>query len=476
MNVLPRRQFIGQCCAAVGATGMISALSALRATAAAASIPSGSQLPGTAADVASDYRALVCIFLNGGNDSSNLIIPYDSSGYAAYASARTALALPQSSLLPIQPKTSDGRAFGLHPSTGELKNLFDGGKLALLANVGTLVEPTSQAQYRAQSVKLPPQLFSHNDQQAQWQSSIPDQPFRTGWGGRMADLVNSLNTNNAVSMSMTLNGVNSFQVGNLISQLSVQPASAASPKGGPVAFARINGGNNPNRYQAQKDLFTSPQTNLFGAAFGTLSSNAIGNSDALASALGATSTLGTTFPNTTLGNQLKSIAYLISAAGTLKLKRQVFFARIGGFDTHADQVDADVSLGAHAGLLQQVSQAMNAFYNATIELGCANQVTTFTASDFGRTFTSNGDGSDHGWGGHHMILGGAVKGGDIYGRMPSPVVNGADDTGLGRWIPSTSVDEYGATLARWFGVSETNLPIAFPNIGRFAKSNLGFLA
>jgi uncharacterized protein (DUF1501 family) len=475
MNVLPRRQFIGQCCAAVGATGMMSALSALRATAAAASIPSGNNLPGTEADVASDYRALVCIFLNGGNDASNLIVPYDASGYAAYASARTALALPQSTLLPILPKTSDGRSFALHPSTGELKNLFEGGKLAILANVGTLVEPTTVAQYKAQSVKLPPQLFSHNDQQAQWQSSIPDQPFKTGWGGRMADLVNSLNTNSAVSMSMTLNGVNSFQVGNLISQLSVQPASASSPKGGPVAFARTTGGNNPNRYQTQKDLFTSPQSNLFSSAFGTLSSNAIGNSDALAAALAATGTIATSFPDTSLGNQLKSIAYLISASGTLKLKRQVFFARIGGWDTHADQVDADVSLGAHAGLLQQVSQAMNAFYNATIELGCANQVTAFTASDFGRTFTSNGDGSDHGWGGHHLVLGGAVKGGDIYGRMPSPVVNGPDDTGLGRWIPTTSVDEYGATLARWFGVSDTNLPVAFPNIGRFAKPNLGFL-
>jgi len=475
MNVLPRRQFIGQCCAAVGATGMISALSSLRATAAAASTPTGPHIPQAASDVSADYRALVCIFLNGGNDSSNLIVPYDPSGYAAYSAARSALALPQAGLLPLAPKTSDGRLFALHPSTVELKNLFVGGKLALMANVGTLAEPTTQAQYRAQSVRLPSQLFSHNDQQAQWQSSLPDQPFKTGWGGRMADLVNSLNTNNSVSMSMTLNGVNSFQVGNLISQLSVQPASAGTPKGGPVAFARTTGGNNAARYQAQKDLFNSPQSNLFGAAFGSLSSNAIGNSDALASALASTGSLATAFPATALGNQLKAIAYLISASSTLKLKRQVFFARITGFDTHADQVDADVSMGAHAGLLQQVSQAMSAFYNATVELGCANQVTSFTASDFGRTFTSNGDGSDHGWGGHHLVLGGAVKGGDIYGAMPSPTVNGPDDTGLGRWIPTTSVDEYGATLARWFGVSETSLSVAFPNIGRFAKPNLGFL-
>ncbi len=475
MNSVPRRQFIGQCCAAVGATGMLSALASLRATAAAASIPSGPGIPGMASDVAADYRALVCIFLNGGNDSSNLIIPYDTAGFNSYQAARTTLALPYADLLPITPRTSDGRQFAMHPSTVELKNLFATGKLAVMANVGTLVEPTTQAQYKALSVRLPPQLFSHNDQQAQWQSSVPDRPFKTGWGGRMADLVNSLNTNNAVSMSMTLNGVNSFQVADSITQISVQPASAAAPKGGPVAFARQTGGNNPIRYQAQQDLFAGPQSNLFAAAFGQVSTTAIANGNTLGAALASTGSLTTVFPDTSLGNQLKAIAYLISASSSLNLKRQVFFARISGFDTHASQVDTDTSMGAHAALLQQVSQAMSAFYDATVEMGCANQVTTFTASDFGRTFTSNGDGSDHGWGGHHMVLGGAVKGGDIYGKMPSPVVNGPDDTGLGRWIPSTSVDEYGATLARWFGVSETNLPVAFPNLGRFARSNLGFL-
>ena len=198
----------------------------------------------------------------------------------------------------------------------------------------------------------------------------------------------------------------------------------------------------------------------------------------LTSALTASPTFATTFPETTLANQLKTIAYLISISSTLNLKRQVFFARLGGWDTHADQVDGTGTgsvTGAHADLLAQVSQAMRSFYTTTVELGIANQVTTFTASDFGRTFTSNGDGSDHGWGGHQMVMGGAVKGGDIYGKMPSPQVDGPDDTGRGRWIPTTSVDEYGATLARWFGVSDTNLSIAFPNIGRFAKPNLGFM-
>ncbi|MSU67582.1 MAG: hypothetical protein CK538_10530 [Opitutia bacterium] len=476
-----RRDFLGSaCCAAVGLTGMVSTLASLRATAAAASIPSGSATPPRGAAVASDYKALVCIFLNGGNDSSNLIIPNDTSGYADYVKARTILALPQSNLLSITPKKSDGRSFALHPSTTELRTLFNSGKLALMANVGTLVHPTTKSQYSTNAVPLPPQLFSHADQQVQWQSSVPDQPFKTGWGGRTADLLNSLNTNAQVSMSMSLDSFNNFQVANTLSQLAVQRSSGATSKGGPIAFSGSSGNTTATtRFQAQKDLFTASHRNLFASAFGTLTADAIGDSDLLTTALAASPTLATTFPVTTLAKQLKTIAYLISISSTLNLKRQVFFARISGWDTHADQVDgngAAAITGAHADLLAQVSQAMNAFYNATVELGCANQVTTFTASDFGRTFTSNGDGSDHGWGGHQMVLGGAVKGGDIYGKMPSPVVNGNDDTGFGRWIPTTSVDEYAATLATWFGVSATNLSTAFPNIGRFAKPNLGFLS
>ena len=478
-----RRHFLGSaCCAAVGLTGMASALSALRATAAAAS--SNSALPSTtpprAGAVPSDYRALVCIFLNGGNDASNLIIPFDTgagpTSYSAYAAARSVLALPQAGLLPLSPKTSDGRAFALHPSLTEMKSLFSSGKLALLANVGSLAEPTTKAQYNAQSVKLPPQLFSHSDQQVQWQSSVPDQTFRTGWGGRTADLLNSLHTNNEVSMSVSLDGSNSFQVGNQVVQLAVQPASGASPKGGPVAFQNTTGTNNPVRYAAQKDLFAGTHPNLFASAFGSLSSGAIGTSELLGTVLNGAPNLTTAFPATSLGNQLKTIAYLISISSALNLKRQVFFARVGGWDTHADQVDdINRALGAHAGLLQQVSQGLNAFYNATVELGCSDRVTTFTASDFGRTYSSNGDGSDHGWGGHHLILGGSVKGGDIYGKMPTPTIGGPDDTTQGRWIPTTSVDEYSATLATWFGVLPGNLPVVFPNIGRFAKPNLGFL-
>jgi uncharacterized protein (DUF1501 family) len=472
-----RRQFIGQCCSAVGTTGLLSTLAQLRAIGAVTSTSSGSATPPTAAAVPSDYKAIVCIFLAGGNDANNLIIP-TGAAYNSYATQRSVIALPNSGLLPISPKTSDGRTWALHPSMTQLSALFASGKCALVGNVGTLVEPTTLAQYNAGTVKLPPQLFSHNDQQVQWQSSVPDQPFRTGWGGRTADLLDALNGNSQISMSISLDNFNNFEVGRNVVQYSISPGGVISFNGS----AGRAGSADLARYTAQKDLYAASNPNLFATAFGGLSGDAIGSSELLSTTLASAPALTTAFPANTaatpnkLSDQLKMIAKLISVASTLGVKRQIFFARLGGWDLHADQVDAvNHAMGAHASLLGQVSSAMNAFYNATVELGCADRVTAFTASDFGRTFSSNGAGSDHGWGNHQIVVGGAVKGGDIYGKMPTLTVNGPDDTGRGRWIPTTSVDEYSATIARWFGVSDTNLGIAFPNLGRFAKPNLGFL-
>ena len=471
-----RRQFLGQCCAAVGTTGLLSQLAQLRAIGAVTSTSSGS-VPATAGAVPSDYKAIVCIFLAGGNDANNLIIP-TGSAYNSYATQRSVIAVPNSGLLSITPKTSDGRSWALHPSVGELRTLFNSGKCALMANTGTLVEPTNLAQYNAGTVKLPPQLFSHNDQQVQWQSSVPDQPFRTGWGGRTADLLDALNGNSQISMSISLDSFNNFEVGKNVVQYSVSPAGVITFNG---SGGRA-GSSDLARYNAQKDLYAASNPNLFATAFGGLSGDAIGSSEVLSTTLASAPALSTVFPANTgaspnkLSDQLKMIAKLISVASTIGVKRQIFFARIGGWDLHADQVDQiDHAMGAHASLLSQVSSAMNAFYNATVELGCADRVTAFTASDFGRTYSSNGAGSDHGWGNHQIVVGGAVKGGDIYGQMPNLTVNGPDDTGRGRWIPTTSVDEYGATIARWFGVSDSNLSTAFPNIGRFQKPNLGFL-
>jgi len=457
-----RRSFFRQaCCAAVGATGMLSTLSQLRLIGASAA-----DSLSTSPAVAGDYKALVCLFLQGGNDTNNVIIPYDTADYNAYAAARTILALPQSQLLPISPaKYSDGRSWALHPSLPELQSLFGSGQLALLANTGTLVQPTTLAQYLS-GANLPPQLFSHIDQQTQWQSSVPDKPFTTGWGGRLADVVNSMNTNNQISMSISLAGNNSFQVGQTVSQYAVSPNGAViltGSTGSPTSQSGI-------RYKAQTDLLSVQEASLFQTAFAGLTGQSINDSQVLTSALSSAATLKTVFPATSTGSQLNMIARLISAGPALGLRRQVFFAQLGGWDLHASEMTD------HPGLLSEISQAMNAFYAATVELGVANSVTTFTASDFSRTYNTNGDGSDHGWGSHHLIMGGAVNGGDIYGKMPSLTIGASDDTGRGRWIPSTSVDQYSATLATWFGVSAANLPTVLPNLGRFATPNLGFMA
>jgi uncharacterized protein (DUF1501 family) len=455
---LTRRRFIGRACAAVGATGMLSALAQLR------------MIGALAADASpTDYKALVCLFLYGGNDSNNLLVPVDNTNYNIYAADRTVLALAQNTLLPITPKTySDGRTWGLHPSMPEVQALFGQGKLALLANTGTLVQPVTLAQYNAGTVALPPQLFSHANQQVQWQSSVPDQPFTTGWGGRLADIVNALNSNPKVSMSVSVAGENSFQVGNTVSQFAVNPTGA-------VVLTGTSGSTlATSRYAAQQSLLNMQEQNLFEAAFGGTTMNAITDGQLLNTVLASAPKLTTVFPTTSVGSQMQMIAQMIGAAPQLGLTRQVFFASLGGFDLHSDQ------LGAHATLFQQLSQALNAFSSATTELGVPNQVTTFTASDFSRTFNTNGTsdttaGSDHGWGSHHLIMGGAVNGGDIYGQVPLLELGGPEDTGRGRWIPTTSVDEYSATLATWFGVSAANLPTVLPNIGRFATSNLGFM-
>ena len=471
---LSRRKFLGACCASVGATGLLSTLAQLRLMGAVASPDNGPVSPPRAAAPQPDYKALVCLFLAGGNDANNLVIPTDAATYAAYAAGRGALALPQNAVLPITPRTNDGRTWGIHPAMTELRNLFNSGQFAVLANVGTLAYPMTKAQYTSGSVPRPSQLFSHNDQQVEWQSSIADKPFVTGWGGRLADLTNAFNTNNRISMSITLNGQNSFQVGKQVDQYAVGT-------GGAIALTGSGTGTSANglRTAALNDALALQNGNLFETAFGGLTTGAIGSSALISSVITGTSPFAPVFnavANTSLAQQLHMVARLVNAQQTLGLKRQIFFVRVGGFDLHDNQVTAGATTsGAHANLLRDISQSLNAFNNALTQIGAQNQVTTFTASDFGRTYNTNGDGSDHGWGSHHFLMGGAVRGGDIYGRMPTFAIDGPDDTGRGRWIPTTSVDEYAGTLAKWFGVSATDLPIVLPNIGRFAKPDLGFM-
>lgn len=444
-----RRTFIRQAaCAALGTTGLLNTIFDLRKLSAAT-------VPG------SDYKALVCLFLYGGNDANNVIIPHDTNGYASYAAARGALAIPQTSLLSLT--LSGGRDFGFHPNLPELQSLFNQGKLALVSNVGTLVAPITRAQYLSGGAAVPPQLFSHSDQSVQWQTSWPDQPARTGWGGRAADLLQSLNPDSKVSLTISIAGTNTFEVGNTVIPYQITPS-------GTIGLAGFNGSMNANiRLQAFKDLLAQPHHNLFEQAYADTVSRSIADNDFITSALNGVPALTTVFPNTNLGQQLAMVAKMIGARTNLSMQRQIFFVSVQGYDTHGDQ------LNAQANLFTELSQCMKAFYDATVEMGVAQSVTSFTASDFGRTYEVNGDGSDHGWGSHQLVMGGAVVGGDLYGTFPTLAINGPDDTGQGRWIPTTSVDEFSATMATWFGLANSDLVTVFPNIGRFAHPNLGFL-
>lgn len=446
-----RRTFIRQAaCAALTTSGLLNTIFDLRRLSAA---------PISA--TAGDYKALVCLFLYGGNDANNVIVPHDANGYASYAAARGALAIPQASLLPLTLLNGDGRDFGFHPNLVELQALFNQGKLGIVSNVGTLVAPITRSQYLAGGAAVPPQLFSHADQSVQWQTSVPDQVSKTGWGGRMGDALKSLNGNSQISLCISIAGTNTFEVGN-----TVIPYTVSS--NGSVGLAGFDGSANANvRLQAFKDLLALPHHNLFEQAFSDTVSRSIAANELLTTALAGVPALQTVFPATSLSNQLKMIANLIAARSNLGMQRQIFFCSVGGYDTHGDQ------LNGQANLLTELSQALNAFYSATNELGVAQNVTTFTASDFGRTFPTNGGGSDHGWGSHQFVLGGAVQGARLFGTFPTLAINGPDDTGQGRWIPTTSVDEFSATLATWFGVSASELSTVLPNIGRFAHPNLG---
>ncbi|HEV8607946.1 MAG TPA: DUF1501 domain-containing protein [Tepidisphaeraceae bacterium] len=453
-----RRDFFRHAaCAAVGATALVSTVWDLRYINAAAAARISSINP-----AATDYKALVCLFLYGGNDANNLVIPYDQPNYDLYAAARGLLALPRASLqnLTLNPPDPNNREYAFHPNCPELKALFDGGKLAIVANAGTLVYPVTKTQYTQKTVPLPPQLFSHNDQQVQWQTSVPNQDLRSGWGGRCADLLYSMNTNATVSMSISLSGVNVWEMGNIVNEYNV---GTGGPQNLNIAAS--------NQVQAFKDLINLQHANLQEKSAAGMTKLALDNYTAVTAALPPASSILTVFPTTSLGNQLKMVARLVKAAPALNHKRQIFFVAIGGFDLH------DTQLTPHNNLLGDLSKCMKAFNDEMTAQGSASNVTSFTVSDFGRTFAMNGgNGSDHGWGNHQLVMGGAVNGSRVYGKFPILTVGGQDDTGLGRWIPTTSVDEYAATIAKWFGVSATDLNTVFPNLGHFANPDLGFLS
>jgi uncharacterized protein (DUF1501 family) len=434
------------------------------------------------------YRALVCIFLYGGNDPNNMIVPLSAStdptgGYAAYSSARnsTGLAIAQNTLRQLSPNppSGGGGAFGLNPNLLELQQFWAQGKLAVVCNVGPLVVPLSRADYQAGIKPRPYQLFSHSDQQDQWQNCRADVKTSSGWGGRIADRL----ADPAASFPLltSLGGTPTFTVGTVSSPLAISPAPTALNQ-----ILVLSGFGTAADEQARRMSFDYLRTIDLGNSLVAAASTVTQKALVVSQALSVDPKITTVFPNTTLGNQLLQVAKVIKAnlsQAAIGLNRQIFFVQLGGFDTHQNQIPNQ------SPLLSQLSKAMQAFYNATVELGVSSQVTQFTLSDFGRTLQPSGSGvnvvgTDHGWGSHHFVLGDAVKGTDFYG-MPGPngvpypklQLNGPNDTdNRGRWIPTTAVEQYAATLASWFGVTQAqDLAYAFPLLGNFKSANLGFI-
>ena len=422
------------------------------------------------AQTVTDYKALVCVFLNGGNDHGNTIAPISGAAYNAYASARNGIAMGQSSLLPITPATTTagayaGPAIGLHPSLAGVRRLFNTNRCAVLANVATLVQPTSKAQYNGGQL-LPLQLFSHSDQQNSWQTGFPDSASQTGWLGRVGDAMLAANGSSPVSMCMSLGGNNIIQVGTNVIQYQLTTQGSVQISG----ISAQNGlhGNAANAALMRQVIEQTGSNNLFENEYATIVRRSITADESVRAALAtAPASTGALLANNPLAAQLNLVARMIAARSSLGHKRQIYYVTLGGFDFHSNL------LTDQAGRLALVSDALEAFYNATVTLNVADKVTTFTASDFGRALLANGDGSDHGWGGHHFIVGGAVNGGKLYGRFPDYALGSNDDVGEGRLLPSTSVDEYAAVLARWFGV--TDLTTVLPQLTRFGSFNMDFV-
>ncbi|HUA18611.1 MAG TPA: DUF1501 domain-containing protein [Bryobacteraceae bacterium] len=414
---------------------------------------------------ASGYRALVCVFLFGGNDSNNTVIPMDDTNYPAYQSIRGSLALSGSNLTPIVYSVANA-PFAFHAKLAEVASLFSSKELAVVANVGSLVQPLTRSQYQSQQTPLPLNLFSHADQQLQWQTSIAQGHSPTGWAGRAADYIASQNINSSnfpVFVSVAGNSLEG-------SGVQTQPVAIS-----PGQSLTIKGFNSSAPSQARWNALNSLLTTDTGVALVQTANDTIANSitdaSALETALSKATALQTQFPATSLGAQLQQVAEIIQVHADLGMNRQIFFCSLGGFDTHAGELET------HNNLYPQLSQALAAFYDATQELGMAQNVTAFTESDFSRTFQpTTTDGSDHAWGSHHLVLGGAVQGGQIYGQFPAFELGGPNDTDVrGRWIPTTSIDQYGATLCSWFGIPASALATVLPNLANFTTSNLGFL-
>ncbi|MCX6591395.1 MAG: DUF1501 domain-containing protein [Acidobacteria bacterium] len=412
-----------------------------------------------------DYRALVCIFLVGGNDGHNTVIPRTSSEYNLYKTIRGSLALPDSNGPVLDVTALNGTPYGLNNGLQSIHSLWAAQKLAVVGNVGMLVQPTTRAQFLGSAVPLPSNLFSHSDQIIQMQTGTPTGSGGTGWAGRVADQMQPANGSSTFPASLSMSGQSIFCAGNVVQSASLIPGFDSALYGLNIWPASAGAA----RATAMQEIFTMNSGLSVIQAANQVRQDAAALSAMLKSA-GSSQPLTTQFPGGTLGDQLKQVTQIIQLRNQTGIKRQVFFCSLGGFDTHSSQSWQQWDL------LKQVSQAMLAFYNATVELGLADKVTTFTESEFGRSLQPSGVGSDHGWGNHHLVLGGAVKGGDLYGAIPPMALGGPNDSGTrGVLIPSVSLDQYGATMAKWFGLNDAAIDLVFPNLKFFPTRDIGFL-
>jgi uncharacterized protein (DUF1501 family) len=428
-------------------------------------------IEGALAQSASPYQAIVCVFLFGGNDSNNMLVPY--TDYAQYAAVRTTasnVALTQAQLLQIN-APSMAKTFALHPSLAPIQTVYNAGKAAFVVNAGTLIRPMTKTTYAA---NRPPNLFSHSDQQNAWQGLLPGASIRTGWGGRLADKLVVTNSGAQIPTVISASGSNMFNSGLTTTALVI-------PGNGAVTIAgQGNAADQVARTAALNSLLTVSGGNQIQQAAAGVMQKALAANAAINPVLSATLppviqtafTVGGAQLNTGIAQQLKQVARIIEARTALSVKRQVFFVSMGGYDTHSNTITNQTNL------FNQLGPALKAFYDYTVAAGVSTNVTALTMSDFNRTFIGNGSaGVDHAYGGHTLIMGGAVKGGDLYGTFPQLVVRGPDDAGNnGSWIPTTAVDQVGATIAKWFGVVPTDVDYMFPNLANFGVRDLGFMS
>lgn len=462
-HTLSRRKFIANTgCAALGLTTLFSSVINMKAIAAAALDKSSGRAEG-------DYRAMVCLLLSGGADSHNMLIPAAGNGYGAYQASRGNIAVPQSAVLPLQHPGIGGETYGVHPAMAEIKGLFDAGKLSFVANVGTLTEPVTKAEYLSGNKKLPVGLFSHSDQIKHWQTGRPGERSRYGWGGRIADLMAAQNTNPAMSMNISLSGTNQFQQGMTTSEFAVAPNERFGING----YGR-NSHYHTERTAAIKNMIERDYADIFEKTYVNTVKGGIEGGLKMEEALESSPSFDHIFSDTPLSRQMQMTARVIAARERLDVSRQTFFINFGGWDHH------DEVISAQQEKLPELSKALDEFRTALEEMGVFEGVTTFTISDFGRTLTSNGDGSDHAWAGNAMVMGGGVNGGQIFGNYPDLSLNGEYTLERGVLIPTVSAAEYMAELALWYGVSPGDLTEIFPDLPNFynpysAQPPVGFM-